>query len=81
MGVDGVLDRQLVEVELAAHGVELVLARLVESEPGEGSGLLAGLAGDVQRQLARLAAPVHVDRAIEDHGANRIRPPGAFTVS
>ena len=35
MRLDRVLDGQLVEVELAAHRVELPLARLVQADPDE----------------------------------------------
>ena len=45
MRLDGVLDRELVEVELARDRGELLLARLVEAEPGDG---IARLAGGVQ---------------------------------
>ena len=43
VGVDRVLDRELVEVELAAHAVELLLGRLVQPEPHERAVALAGL--------------------------------------
>ena len=65
--VDRVLDRQLVQVELAPDGVELLLGRLVDAEPHERAVALGGLAGLGQRQVALAPAPVLVDRAVDDH--------------
>ena len=45
MRLDRVLDRELVEIELVRDRCELLLARLVEPEPGDG---VTGLAGGVQ---------------------------------
>ncbi len=69
VGVDGVLDGQLVEAELAPDRVELGLVGLVQTDPDKGVLGAAGLIGLVQGQLARLALAVLVDRAVDDHGA------------
>jgi hypothetical protein len=37
MRLDSVLDRELVQVELARHRSELLLARLGEAQPGDGA--------------------------------------------
>jgi hypothetical protein len=58
-----------VQVELAPHGVELVLGRLVDADPHERPVALRGLAGLGERQVARTAAPILVDRAVDDHEA------------
>ena len=72
--LDCVLDSELVEVELARDRGELLLARLVEAEPGDGVG---GLAGGVQlREVVRLRYPlaVAVDGAIDDHAPRATSP-------
>ena len=73
--LDRVLDRQLVQVELAPHRVELVLGRLVEADPDERVLLAARLMRVQDRKLARPAKPVLVDRAVDDHGTE-YRAPG-----
>jgi hypothetical protein len=67
VGVDGVLDGELVEVELAPHRVELGLVGLVQPDPDEGVLGAAGLIRLVEGQLARPALAVLVDRAVDDH--------------
>ena len=67
MRFDGILDRQLVQLELTRDSRELVLARLVETQPGDS---IAGLAGGVQLgEVVRLgrAPAVAVDGAVDDH--------------
>ena len=67
MRLDGVLDRELVQVELARHRRELLLARLVEAQPGD---CVAGLAGGVQLGEVvglRRTTAVAVDGAVDDH--------------
>ena len=61
----GVFDRELVQPELAAHRVELVLGRLVETDPDEGPGRPARLEGLIQRNVVfSLAVPV--DGQVDD---------------
>ena len=67
MGLDGVLDGELVEVELVPHRVELGLVGLVQPDPDEGVLGEAGLVRLVEGQLARPALAVLVDRAVDDH--------------
>ena len=67
MSLDRVLDRQLVEVELTADGVELRLARLDEPDPGKGAGLTARFERVVQAQLTRTPDAVLVERHVDDH--------------
>ena len=67
MRLDCVLDRELVQVELARHRGELLLARLVEAQPGDRA---AGLAGGVQLGEVvglRRTTAVAVDGAVDDH--------------
>jgi hypothetical protein len=52
MGIDGVLDRQLVQVELARDGRELLAARLVQPQPRDGALALAS--GAQLREVVRL---------------------------
>ena len=57
-----------VQVELAAHGVELVGRRLVQAEPDERSVFTMTRLVDVaERQLSGLATPFAVVRAVDDH--------------
>jgi len=67
VGVDGVLDGQLVQVELAPDRVELRLVRLVKPDPDKGVVGVPGLVRLVQGHLARPALAVLVDRAVDDH--------------
>ncbi len=72
MRLDGILDRQLVQLELARDGGELVLARLVEPEPGD---RVPALAGGVQLGEVvglRRTTAVAVDGAVDDHARNAI---------
>ena len=64
---DGVLDGQLVQVELASNRVELLCGRLDEPDPGEaaGGGGLRADAGDLP--VALEAVPLAVDGAVDDH--------------
>src|SRR5215204_4931513 len=67
VGVDGVLDGQLVQVELAPDRVELRLVRLVQPDPDKGVVGVPGLVRLVQGHLARPALAVLADRAVDDH--------------
>ena len=71
MRLDGVLDGELVEAELPPDGVELVLGRLVEADPGEAARLAARLVGFLERDVTGVAVAVHVDRAVDDHPLER----------
>jgi hypothetical protein len=68
VGVDGVLDGQLVQVELAPHRRELGRVGLVQADPDEGVVGTGGLVGLVQGELARPPPAVLVDGAVDDHG-------------
>src|SRR5215204_362886 len=68
VGFDGVLDRELVQLELSPHGVELLLGRLVEADPYEGVLGVACGRELVERQVARPAPPVLIESAVDDHG-------------
>jgi hypothetical protein len=70
---DGLLDRQLVQPELPGYGVELLLRRIVEADPGEPTRYTTGFV-DLAGGTRRTPVPVHVDSAINDH-ASIIRPP------
>ena len=67
MRVDRVLDRQLVQLELAAHGVELLDRRLEEPDPDEGVGVAGRVVGVLESELALTAASVLVHGAVDDH--------------
>ncbi len=73
--VDGVLDRQLVQVELARDGVELLLGGLEDADPHERAVALGGLAGLGEREIARAAAAVLVHGAVDDHGRSMAQAP------
>jgi hypothetical protein len=68
VGVDGVLDGQLVKVELAPDRLELGLVRLVQADPDKGVVGVAGLVRLVESDFARPPLTVLVDRAVDDHG-------------
>jgi hypothetical protein len=72
VGLEGVLHRQLVQLELAGHGVELFPGRLVEPDPGE-TTIAVGLVDLIER-TGWAPAPVNVDGAVDDHGS-MIRSP------
>jgi hypothetical protein len=76
VGLDGVLDGQLVEGELAPDRLELLGCRFVQADPDEGVLLAAGLVGVVEGQLAGAALAVLVDRAVDDHLAGNCALPG-----
>ena len=70
--LDRVLDCELVEMELARHGVELLWARLLEADPHELSlGAVAVVAacliGLAQLEAAPASLAVLVYRAVDDH--------------
>ena len=67
VGAERVLDGQRVQGELVAQRRELLRRGLVEVDPDEGAGLLARLAGVVERQVAAPPA-VLVHGALDDHG-------------
>jgi hypothetical protein len=67
VGVDCVLDGERMKVELAPERVELALRRLVHADPRELSALPARPVGVMELDAAVAAAPVLVDRAVDDH--------------
>ena len=67
VGIDGVLDGQLVEIELALCRLELGHGRVQEADPGERPVFTDRLVGVLDGQIARKAVPVLVDSAIDDH--------------
>src|SRR4029450_4929976 len=67
MGEQGVLDGQLVETELALHGLEELRARLVEAEPHEAVRLPEGLAEGLDPDVADALA-LRVGHAVDDAG-------------
>ena len=70
VGVDRVLHGQRVQVELAADRLELLLAGLVEPDPGEAAVFVAGLHRLVDAHVAVPPAPPLVDRRIYDHAVS-----------
>ena len=70
MGEQGVLDRQLVETELALDSLEQLGARLVEPEPHEALWLLQHLADVLDTDLAHPVA-LRVGHAVDDAGDRR----------
>ncbi len=73
VSLDGVLNRQGVQHELPSYGVELLLRRIVEADPGEPAPHTADLV-DLAGGALRTPVPVHVDGTVDDH-ASIIRPP------
>jgi hypothetical protein len=75
VGVDGVLDGQLVQVELARDLGELLARRPVQADPGDSTAFAAGRGhlGEVARLGDALS--VAVDGAIDDHRAEHIPRP------
>jgi hypothetical protein len=74
VGLDRVLDRQLVQVELVLHRVELLLGRLEQSEPGERGVAPASFVCILQLELAGPPATIFVHGAIDEHETySRIR--------
>ena len=69
--LDGILDGELVEAELASDRFELLLGRLVEPDPGEAPLLAARLVGLLEGDVAGVAVSVHVDGAVDDHRTER----------
>jgi len=67
MGVDRVLDRELVEAELALCRLELGDRRVQEADPGEGPVRANRLVGVFDGQLAGDTASILVDGAVDDH--------------
>jgi hypothetical protein len=67
MRLNGVLDRELVQVELARHRNELLLARLVEAQPGDRVPALAGCVQLGEVVGLRRTSAVLVDGAVHDH--------------
>ena len=67
VGADGVLDGELVELELAPDGVELHHGRLDQADPGEASAVLRLVAQTFDRPGPRDPASLAVDGAVDDH--------------
>lgn len=68
MGVDGVLHREGMQLHLAGDQVELLLGRLVQTDPQEavapGPGVTEGVADVAADGLAHAVA---VDRLVNNH--------------
>ena len=73
--LDRVLDGQLVEAELAADRLELLLGWLVQADPGEDTFAPALLVGVFERDRLCAPASVLVDRLIDDHRRAKYRGP------
>ena len=68
VGVDGVLDRQGVQLEFLGDGVELLGRGLVEAHPHERVVVLpAGLERVVEVEHARPTLTLRVRSAVDDH--------------
>ena len=67
MRLDRILDRELVEVELAAHRVELLCGGLVETDPGKDAVFSELLVRVLERDLLGAAAALFVDGGIDAH--------------
>ena len=67
VGADGVLDGELVELELAPDGVELGRGRLDQADPGEASAVVRLGAQTFDRPGPRDPASLAVDGAVDDH--------------
>ena len=65
MRAERVLDREVVQAELALHLAEERLARLVQADPDELIGLLERSASVLEREVGD-TAPARVRRAIDD---------------
>ena len=75
MGLHRVLDRELVEIELARDRGELLLARFVQPEPRD---CVTGHAGSVQfGEVVRLrhTTAIAIDGTIDDHAGTVSCPP------
>jgi hypothetical protein len=71
MGVDRVLDRERVQLQLVGDLVELRRGRLVQADPHEAVALPArGVQGVAQVAVDVVAAALTVDGAIHDHGGH-----------
>ena len=68
VGVQRVLHRQRVKLELLGHGLELFGRRLVQLDPRDGLLAAARLVGLVQGGGLGGPMAVHVDGAVHDHG-------------
>ena len=66
IGLDRVLDRQLVQVKLVGDQTELLLRRFAEIDTGETASRAAGTPGLLQRRRLR-PVPVGVDCATDDY--------------
>jgi hypothetical protein len=66
--VNGILDGEFMEVELARNRVELLRVGLDNAQPDERVVAFAGVARPVERESPRLALPSLVDGAVDDHG-------------
>jgi hypothetical protein len=67
MGLDRILDGQFVEIELTADGVELLLGRLEEPDPGEPLRTAAGLVHLLEIEIAGPSHTVLVQGHVDDH--------------
>jgi hypothetical protein len=67
VGLDRILDRQPVQVELARDGVELLFGRLVETDPGEAASFATRAVYPLKRARG-VATTFDVDGDVDDHG-------------
>ena len=67
LGLDRVLDRELVQVELVRDCLELLSRRFGDAEPDEGVLGAGGVTGLVEGELPGAAPAVLVDGAVDDH--------------
>ena len=69
VGLDRVLDGELVQVELTRDRRELLGRGFDHAEPDEASVSPAGLARLLEAEAAGAAFPLFIDGAVDDHSA------------
>jgi hypothetical protein len=67
MSVDGVFDRQLVEVEFPANRIELFTRGFIETDPAEGVGLLTPAGGSFELKRPFDAAAFVIEGGVDKH--------------
>ncbi len=81
LGLDRVLDRELVQVELAGDAFEFLRRGFDHAEPDEGVVGTGGIVGLLEAELTGPPLAVLIDGAIDDHPAqyrHRAGPTGRF---